>query len=203
MGEGLTALEAASQLVAFGYEVLLAYPEEEFQAVRSLLPEDREMSCHARELSEGLGNQEKIALFAETRIKSITGFAGDFEVRLQSPQKEWKEQVGAVLLAPELVSTETSYSDPLSPSRQIIPLGHLVEELIAPSRLFPGTSFVDLRFLRGLSDRTERRRGNGRHGPGLGVGGHSPGKIWGSGLFFYRQRQGGRGGTGTALPGRP
>jgi coenzyme F420-reducing hydrogenase delta subunit/NAD-dependent dihydropyrimidine dehydrogenase PreA subunit len=137
VGEGLTALEAASQLVAFGYEVLLAYPGEQFQAVRSLLPEDREMSGHARELAEGLGNQGKIALFPETSIKSITGFAGDFEVRLQSPPKEWNEQVGAVLLAPELVSRGSSSSEPLGPSRQIIPLGHLVEELIAPSGSSP------------------------------------------------------------------
>ncbi len=136
VGEGLTALEAGSQLVAFGYEVLLAYPEGEFQAVHSLLPEDREMSAYARELAEGLGNQGKVSLFPETRVKSITGFAGDFEVGLQSPRKEWNEQVGAVLLAPELVSSGRPSSAPLSPSRKILPLDQLVEELSAP----PGSS---------------------------------------------------------------
>ena len=137
VGGGLTALEAASQLIAFGYEVLLAYPEAELQPVHSLLPEDREMPGYARELAERLETQGKFSLFPETRVRSITGFAGDFEVQLQSPQKEWPEPVGAIILAPELVSTGTSSSGPLSPSRQIVTLDQLVEELSAPIRLFP------------------------------------------------------------------
>ena len=133
VGEGLTALEAASQLIAFGYEVLLAYPGAELQAVHSLLPEDQEISGYARELAERLGTWGKISLFPETMVRSIAGFSGDFEVQLQSPQKEWPEPVGAVILAPELVSTGTPFSEPLSPSGQIVLLNQLVEELSAPS----------------------------------------------------------------------
>jgi coenzyme F420-reducing hydrogenase delta subunit/Fe-S-cluster-containing hydrogenase component 2 len=129
VGEGLTALEAASQSIAFGYEVLLAYPESELQAVHSLLPEDQEMPGHARDLAERLGTQGKISLFPETVVRSITGFAGDFEARLQSPQKEWNEFIGAIILAPELVSTGKPSSGPLSPSRQIVTLDQLVGEL--------------------------------------------------------------------------
>ena len=66
VGEGLTALEAVSQLVTFGYEVLLAYPESEFQAVHSLLPEDQEMPGYAQELSERLRTRGKISFFPET-----------------------------------------------------------------------------------------------------------------------------------------
>ena len=133
VGEGLTALEAASQLIAFGYEVLLAYPGAELQAVHSLLPEDQGMPGYARELAERLGTRGKISLFPKTMVRSIAGFSGDFEVQLQSPQKEWSEPVGAVILAPELVSTGTPSSEPLSPSGQIVLLNQLVEELSAPS----------------------------------------------------------------------
>jgi quinone-modifying oxidoreductase, subunit QmoB len=136
VGGGLTALEAAGRLIAFGYEVLVAYPEAELQTVKSLLPEDRELTEYARALADRMGNQGKISLFPESMVRSITGFAGDFEVQIQSPQKEWLEPVGAIILAPELVSTGTTSSDPLSPSGQIVLLDQLVEELSAP----PGTS---------------------------------------------------------------
>jgi coenzyme F420-reducing hydrogenase delta subunit/Pyruvate/2-oxoacid:ferredoxin oxidoreductase delta subunit len=133
VGEGLTALEAASQLIAFGYELLLVYPEAELQKVNSLLPEDQEMPGYARDLAEKLETQGRFSSFSETQVRSVTGFAGDFEARLQSPQKEWNESVGAIILAPELVSKGTFSSGPLSPSRQIITLDQLVGELSAPS----------------------------------------------------------------------
>ena len=132
-GEGLTALEAASQLIAFGYEVLLAFPEAELQAVHSLLPEDREMPGYARDLAERLETEGRVSLFPETQVRSVTGFAGDFEVRLQSTQKEWTESVGAIILAPELAPQGTFSSGPLSPSRQIITLDQLKGELGTPS----------------------------------------------------------------------
>ena len=136
VGGGLTALEAASRLIAFGYEVLVAYPEAELQKVNSLLPEDRELTEYARALADRLGSQGKVSLFQESVVRSISGFAGDFEVQIQSPQKKWLEPVGVIVLAPELVSTGTSFPDPLNSSGQIVLLDQLVEELGAP----PGTS---------------------------------------------------------------
>ena len=132
----MTALEAASRLIAFGYEVLVAYPEAELQKVNSLLPEDRELTEYARALADRLGSQGKVFLFQESVVRSISGFAGDFEVQIQSPQKKWLEPVGAIVLAPELVSTGTSFPDPLNSSGQIVLLDQLVEELGAP----PGAS---------------------------------------------------------------
>ncbi|HSO71760.1 MAG TPA: FAD-dependent oxidoreductase, partial [Thermodesulfobacteriota bacterium] len=155
VGEGLTALEAASQLIAFGYEVLLAHAEADLQTVHSLLPEDQEMPGYARELTERLQTQGKFTYFPETRVRSITGFAGDFEVQLESPHKEWPEPVGAILLAPELVSIETPFFGTLNPSRQIIPLDQLVEELSAPfgpSQGFPSLNSASYAaFLIGLN----------------------------------------------------
>ena len=133
VGEGLTALEAGSQLVTFGYEVLLAYPLAELQPVLSLLPEDREMPGYARELAKNLGTQGKIFFFPETWVRSITGFAGDFEVQLQTAQREWNEFVGAIILAPELVSNERPSSAPWRPSGQIVLLDQLVKDLSATS----------------------------------------------------------------------
>ncbi len=133
VGGGLTALEAASRLIAFGYEVLVAYPEAELRTVKSLLPEDRKMPGYARDLLDRMKTQERVSFYPETLVGSISGFAGDFEVQIQSPQKEWLEPVGAIVLAPELVSTGTSFPDPLSSSGQIVLLDQLVEELSAPS----------------------------------------------------------------------
>jgi coenzyme F420-reducing hydrogenase delta subunit/NAD-dependent dihydropyrimidine dehydrogenase PreA subunit len=151
----LTALEAASQLIAFGYEVLVANPEAKFQTVNSLLPEDREMSGYAHDLAESLGTRGRVSFYPETRVGSVTGFAGDFEVRLQSAQKEWNESLGAIVLAPELVSEGTVSSGPLSPSGQLGTLEQLVEELNSPpgfSRVIPSlTSASYAAFLIGLN----------------------------------------------------
>jgi coenzyme F420-reducing hydrogenase delta subunit/NAD-dependent dihydropyrimidine dehydrogenase PreA subunit len=132
VGGGLTALEAATQSIAFGYEVLLAYPEADLEPVNSLLPEDQELADYARSLAERLGTRERFSLFPETWVGSITGFAGDFEVRFQSPAKEWNEFVGAIILAPELVSKGTFSFGSWSPSGQIVTLDQLVKELSAP-----------------------------------------------------------------------
>jgi len=133
VGEGLTALEAAFQLIAFGYELLLVYPEVEVQKVHSLLLEDQDFPGYARDLAEKLKTQAKFSFFPETQVRSVTGFAGDFEVRLKSPQREWDESVGAIILAPELVSKGMFASGSLSPSRQIVTQEQLVGELSAPS----------------------------------------------------------------------
>jgi coenzyme F420-reducing hydrogenase delta subunit/NAD-dependent dihydropyrimidine dehydrogenase PreA subunit len=129
VGCGLTALEAASQLIQLGYEVLLACPDKDLQKVHSLLPADRELSDYARELAERLGAQGRFSFFPETRVTSVDGFAGDFQVRLTSIQKEWNEPVGAIILAPELASEENFSGCPPLPSGQIISLDRLVEEL--------------------------------------------------------------------------
>jgi quinone-modifying oxidoreductase, subunit QmoB len=129
VGGGLTALEAASQLIALGYEVLVAYPEAEWQPVHSLVPEEQALAGYARDLIERLGTHGKLTFSPETRIRAINGFAGDFEVRLQSSQKEWVEAVGAILLAPELAAEAEPVPGPLKSSRQIVPLDHLVQEL--------------------------------------------------------------------------
>jgi quinone-modifying oxidoreductase, subunit QmoB len=133
VGGGLTALEAATQSMAFGYEVLLACPEADLQPVNSLLPEDQGLAGYARDLAERLGTRERFSFFPDTRVGSVTGFAGDFEVRLQTAQNEWNEFVGAIILAPELVSNERPSSDRLRPSGQIVLLDELVKELNATS----------------------------------------------------------------------
>lgn len=129
VGGGLTALEAASQLIALGYEVLVAYPQAEWSPVYSLVSEEQALGGYARDLIARLGTQGKLSFFPNTRILAVNGFAGDFEVRLQSPQKEWDEAVGAILLAPELAAEAEPASGPWNSPRQIVPLDHLVQEL--------------------------------------------------------------------------
>ena len=132
VGGGLTALEAASQLIHFGYEVLLACPEMDMEKVNSLLPGERGLPDYARNLAERLGAHGKFSFFPETRVNAVDGFAGDFQVRLTSIQKEWNESVGAIILAPELVPEQKCSACLPASSRQIISLDRLVEELSSP-----------------------------------------------------------------------
>ena len=184
VGGGLTALEAASQLIQFGYEVLLACPEMDMEKINSLLQADRELPDYARDLAERLGAHGKFSFFPETQVNAVDGFAGDFQVRLTSIQKEWNESVGAIILAPELVSEEKFSACPPVSSRQIISLDRLGEELSSPPVCSRSCCFVEIPFVCGLSGRADRLRGSCRHGPGFGGGDRHPEQVGGSGLFF-------------------
>jgi coenzyme F420-reducing hydrogenase delta subunit/Pyruvate/2-oxoacid:ferredoxin oxidoreductase delta subunit len=104
-GNSLTALETAGQLRPFGYEVLLVNPEDQTQLIR------------------------------------IEGFAGDFQVTLRQGnptstpvdqggleeviKRQWTENVGAIVFAPELISEGNFSAYSLVPSSQVVALEEL------------------------------------------------------------------------------
>ncbi len=101
-GESFAALQAAQDLAAAGYPVILASPQA------SLQPLDPE-GAHLQEPSAGLASliQEvqaaaDLRVLTEARLLGVAGVAGNFAVRLGLPQGICEETVGAVILAPEL-----------------------------------------------------------------------------------------------------
>ena len=78
VGGGVTALEAASQLIHFGYEVLLACPEKDLQKVNSLLPGDRELPDYAGIWPNGLGPMANFLFFPKPGSMRLMALPGIF-----------------------------------------------------------------------------------------------------------------------------
>ncbi len=102
-GGGPAALEGASRLIDLGYEVVLAEPE------RPGKPAARMVGPYAADLQERLQQSAKVLIIRGARVKAISGFAGDFQVDLETPVGSSTEAVGAVILAPELTVGEPDY----------------------------------------------------------------------------------------------
>jgi coenzyme F420-reducing hydrogenase delta subunit/Pyruvate/2-oxoacid:ferredoxin oxidoreductase delta subunit len=104
-GNGLSASETAGQLVFFGYDVFRVNPED------------------------------------QTQLTRIEGFAGDFQVTLSQgipfsgtvdpgkqagvSEKQWMENVGAIVFSPELISEGNFPVYSLAPSSQVVALEEL------------------------------------------------------------------------------
>lgn len=133
-GGGLTALETAFQVAELGYEVLLANPVKAIQPVLSLLSSDQALSDYEKELLERLRQHPKGRLLEGASVKTITGFAGDFQVELDVGGHIRDEAVGAIVLAPELLSKGPVSPVPSEESRTRLTLDQLVNGFLYPAK---------------------------------------------------------------------
>jgi coenzyme F420-reducing hydrogenase delta subunit/Pyruvate/2-oxoacid:ferredoxin oxidoreductase delta subunit len=132
-GEGLTALEAASRVLDLGYEVLLACPAGALQPTKSLPAADQELSGYEQELQDHLRSHPQSRFRTGARVRAIQGFAGDFQVALDTGAGLTTEAVGAIVLAPELQSDETVSPLQTGEDPSTITLKGMVEALLAPA----------------------------------------------------------------------
>jgi coenzyme F420-reducing hydrogenase delta subunit/Pyruvate/2-oxoacid:ferredoxin oxidoreductase delta subunit len=102
-GGGLAALEAASRLIDLGYAVVLADPEGPGKNAEST------PKASDDEMRERLRQKAKALIIARAQVKAIRGFAGDFQVDLETPAGSHTEAVGAVILAPALLAKDPDY----------------------------------------------------------------------------------------------
>jgi heterodisulfide reductase subunit A-like polyferredoxin/coenzyme F420-reducing hydrogenase delta subunit len=124
-GNGPAARETAGQLLELGYEIIGINPTEDFSLEISC-PTAKEGSVdEAVEKRETLGNHPRYTLYNQTALQALEGFAGEFQVHLKRDQKVWTETVGAIVLAPEMVSSGRFEDYGLKPSPQIMTLEEL------------------------------------------------------------------------------
>ena len=98
-GDSIAGLKAAWDLAELGYPIILANPNPGFNPLPLEYTEDpAEIDSLARQAQE----HRLIKTVAAARIKDFGGVAGNFTLRLETSQGRLTEQVGAVVLAPEL-----------------------------------------------------------------------------------------------------
>jgi coenzyme F420-reducing hydrogenase delta subunit/Pyruvate/2-oxoacid:ferredoxin oxidoreductase delta subunit len=132
-GGGLTALETAFQVAELGYEVVLASPVDAVQPVESLQSSDQALGNYENELLKRLKRHPKGRILEGAPVKAISGFAGDFRVELDIGGQRRDEAVGAVVLAPELLSRESASSVPSGEAGQRLTLDQMVKAFLYPA----------------------------------------------------------------------
>ncbi len=101
-GDSFAALKAAVDLADLGYPVMLAHPGA---TLSPLLPGAGPAQFPGAELPELIDRVQShpgIQPLPQTHLVEVEGHAGNFRVRLQTPEEVQEEQVGAIILAPEL-----------------------------------------------------------------------------------------------------
>ena len=101
-GDSFAALKAAVDLADLGYPVIQAYPGP---ALSPLLPGAAPAQPFGAELQDLISRVQShpaIQLLPQTHLAEVLDSAGNFRVRLQTPEAVREEKVGAMILAPEL-----------------------------------------------------------------------------------------------------
>lgn len=130
-GDSGAALQTALNLANGGYQVLLANPGAEFQPI----PWEYETEAAGSQVHDLLIQQVQehagIQIHHAATLKEVDGVAGNFQVRLETPEGRVQAKVGALVLAPELHEHMDlqSYGIPAHP--QVISLAGLEAKLAA------------------------------------------------------------------------
>ena len=101
-GDSFAALKAAVDLADLGYPVMLAHPGP---TLSPLLPGAAPAQPPGAELHELISRAQShpgIQLLPQTHLVEVQDSAGNFRVRLKTPEAVRDEPVGAIILAPEL-----------------------------------------------------------------------------------------------------
>ncbi len=159
-GDSFAALKAAVDLAHLEYPILLAFPGA---TLAPLVPGAALTESPGGELLELLAQSQShagIQLLPQANILEIQGSAGNFQVKLETPEGVQKEMVGAMILAPELHLVPGDVSAPTHP--RVLTLTKLEEILSTPGEaeaLLEGeTSSLRVAFLGGDSSPLALRR---------------------------------------------
>ncbi len=101
-GDSYAGLEAAWELAEVGYPVLLATPGADFQPLALGYSQEAYLPERPVQLVRQVQEHDLIRMVNTAAIADFSGVTGDFTVSLETPQGRLTEQVGAVVLAPEL-----------------------------------------------------------------------------------------------------
>ena len=132
-GDSVAGLKAAWELAELGYPVTLASPNPELTPLALEDDEDAAGSYAPARLVQKAQEHPLIRTVAGARFKDLGGVTGTFSLRLATSQGDLREQVGAVILAPELQLKEDPerYQAPDHPG--VISLSNLEARLAGAS----------------------------------------------------------------------
>ena len=101
-GDSFAALKAAVDLADLGYPVIQAYPGASLAPLLPGAPPAQPPGAELQDLIRRAQSHPGIQLLPQTHLVEVQGSAGNFRVRLQTPQEVREENAGAMILAPEL-----------------------------------------------------------------------------------------------------
>ena len=108
-GDSGAALKASLALAGAGYPVILAGPNPELNPLSwEFSGEDTESEASTA-LIRQVQEDQSMKIITGARIRNVDGIAGNFTVRLDTPQACFTETVGALILAPELELKDDSH----------------------------------------------------------------------------------------------
>ena len=118
-GDSYAALKAATDLAGLGYHVVHALPHP---CLQPLIPCGKSTQVPTQDLEDLVRQMDHPAIQSvpESHLTDVQGSAGNFVVRLQTPQGLREERVGAMILAPEMhLTTCAPLGGPVSHPRVI------------------------------------------------------------------------------------
>ncbi len=153
-GDSGAALKAAVDLADLGYPVIQAYPGARLSPLLPGAPPAAPPGPELQDLISRAQSHPGIRLLPQTHLAEVQGSAGNFQVRLQTPEAVREEIVGAMILAPELSLSpgEAAAGAPSHP--RVLALSRLEDLLAAPAEaalLKPEADRLRVAFLGGDS----------------------------------------------------
>ncbi|MHB8066949.1 MAG: hydrogenase iron-sulfur subunit [Desulfobaccales bacterium] len=139
-GDSYAALKAAWELAQLDYPVILAGPHPDFEPLSLEDADGGAWSASLADLIRQIREHQLIKTVQVLRLRDVDGATGNFTVRLETPQGVITEQVGAILLAPELQRQEALTGDSTPEHPGIVTQSRLEALLAGDSgQKLPGT----------------------------------------------------------------
>lgn len=154
-GDSYPALKAAGDLADLGYPVILATPHAPLSPLTPSAPQPQSPPEPLAALLQHIQDHPLLRPVTAAALLGFEGVTGNFTIRLCTPVGPLKEQVGAVILAPELEIAEAPerYGLPLHP--RILSQTRLEQVLASPQEaaamLDPQTEQVVVALMVGLA----------------------------------------------------
>jgi len=103
MGGGVVGMNAALNLAELGFEVQLVEKEEQLGGillhVHKLFTTDEEASKLIGALVQRVKNHSNIKTYLSSKVKSVSGFVGNFDATLEQNGKESNVKIGTIIVA--------------------------------------------------------------------------------------------------------
>ncbi|MFZ5447162.1 MAG: hydrogenase iron-sulfur subunit [Thermodesulfobacteriota bacterium] len=131
-GDSFAALKAALDLADLDYPVIQAYPGPSLKPLVPGAPPNQVPDQELQELTQRTQDHPAIRQLPQASIIELEGSAGNFRVRLQTPQGLEEEKVGALILAPELHLEAGEIAPETLSHPGVITLSRLEEILASP-----------------------------------------------------------------------
>jgi|UniRef100_A0A7V6A5C8 coenzyme F420-reducing hydrogenase delta subunit/Pyruvate/2-oxoacid:ferredoxin oxidoreductase delta subunit len=132
-GDSFAALKAAVELARLEYSVCMAFPGAGLSPLVPGAAVNQSPEAELLRLLDEARSQAGIRLLPQASLLGVEGAAGDFQVKLATPEGFLNETVGAIILAPELRLMPGDLPAPAHP--RLMTLTGLEEILVTPEEV--------------------------------------------------------------------